>query len=191
MNIILVIDNLRKGEHKTFEMLFKEWYVPMCRYAVSILQDEEEAKDVVQKFFCKLWDKHNEIDIKTSLQSYLYRSVHNECLNVIKKRKVKADYIEYASLSEVHQDKADKQMSINELENNAQKAIEKLPPRCKEIFLLSRMNNMTYSEIAKSLEIAVGTVEAQMVKALRLLRIELRDYLCLLLLLGVFNIFLS
>ena len=185
-----MIDNLRKGEHKTFEMLFKEWYVPMCRYAVSILQDDDEAKDVVQKFFCKLWDKHSEIDIRTSLQSYLYRSVHNECLNVIKKRKVKADYIEYASSSEVHQDKADKRVIIKELEENVKKAIEKLPPRCKEIFLLSRMNNMTYSEIADSLGIAVGTVEIQMVKALRSLRNELKDYLCLLLLLGFFSVFL-
>ena len=191
MDTILIIDNLRKGEHKDFEMLFKEWYVPMCRYAVSILQDDDEAKDVVQKFFCKLWDKHSEIDIRISLQSYLYRSVHNECLNIIKKRKVKADYIEYASLSEVNQDKADKQVLINELEENIQKSIAKLSPRCKEIFLLSRVDNMTYSEISKLLDIGVGTVETQMVKALRLLRNELKDYLCLLLLFGFFNIFLS
>ena len=186
-----MVDNLRKGEHKAFEMLFKEWYVPMCQYAVSILHDEEEAQDVVQKFFCKLWDKHSEINIRTSLKSYLYRSIHNECLNIIKKRKIKADYIEYASLAETNQDKPDKQMIINELEGNIQRAIEKLPPRCREIFLLSRMNNMPYLAIAKSLEIAVGTVETQMVKALRLLRNELKDYLHVLLLLCFFNIFLS
>jgi len=186
-----MIDNLRKGEHKAFEMLFKEWFTPMCQYAFSILQHEEEAQDVVQKFFCKLWDKHSEIEIRSSIQSYLYRSVHNECLNIIKKRKVKADYIEYATLTEVNHDKADKQMIINELEENIQQAIEKLPPRCREIFLLSRINNMTYLEISKSLEIAVGTVETQMVKALRLLRNELKDYLHLLLLLCFFNNFLS
>ena len=172
-----MIDHLRKGEHKAFEMLFKDWYAPMCRYAFGILQDEEEAEDVVQKFFCKLWDKRSDIDIRSSVQAYLYRSVHNECLNVIKRRKVKADYIEQAALSEISQDKADKRIIINELEENIQKAIAQLPPRCKEIFLLSRMDNMTYSEIAKTLEIAVGTVETQMVKALRMLRSELKDYI--------------
>ena len=185
-----MIDHLRKGEHKAFEMLFKDWYVPMCRYAFGILQDDEEAEDVVQKFFCKLWDKRSDIDIRSSLQAYLYRSVHNECLNVIKRRKVRTEYIEQAALSEISHDKADQRIIINELEGNIQKAIEQLPPRCKEIFLLSRVNNMTYSEIADSLGIAVGTVEIQMVKALRSLRNELKDYLCLLLLLGFFSVFL-
>jgi len=183
LNDILIIKSLREGEHKAFEMLFNEWYIPMCRYAFSILQHEEEAQDVVQKFFCKLWDKHGEIDIRTSMQSYLYRSVHNECINVIKKRKVKADYVELNSqLPETNYDNTDKQVIINELEENIQKAIEKLPPRCKEVFLLSRIDNLSYTEISKSLDIAIGTVETQMVKALRFLRSELKDYLCVLIL---------
>ena len=187
MSNIVTVENLREGNHKAFEMLFNEWYKPLCRYANSILQCEDDAEDVVQKFFYKLWDKHQQISIHTAIEPYLYRSIHNECMNNIKQKKVNADYIlSVTDKLEVNYENTDKQLIINELEKNIQKAIEKLPPRCKEVFLLSRFNDMSYAEISKSLNITAGTVEIQIVKALRLLRKELSDYLYLLLLLCFF-----
>lgn len=187
MSNIVTVENLREGSHKAFEMLFNEWYKPLCRYANSILQCEEEAEDVVQKFFCKLWDKHQQISIQTAIEPYLYRSIHNECINTIKQKKVNANYILSAvDRSETNYEKTDKQLIINELENSIRDAIEKLPPRCKEVFLLSRYDGLSYAEISKALSITAGTVEIQIVKALRLLRKELNDYLYLLLLLCFF-----
>jgi RNA polymerase sigma-70 factor (ECF subfamily) len=162
-------------------MLFSEWYKPLCGYAFSILQHEDDTQDAVQKLFCKLWDKHKDIEIHTSIKSYLYRSIHNDCINIIKQRKTKADYVNYSQQeSGIEYYNADLQIMTTELDENIKNAIEKLPPRCREVFLLSRMKNLSYAEISKTLDISVGTVETQMVKALKSLRNELKDYLLLL-----------
>lgn len=78
------IEGLKVGDYKTFEKLFEQWYKPLYIYAYSIIHDAMEAEDVVQKMFCKLWDQADKIEIHTSMKSYLYRAVHNDCLNWIK-----------------------------------------------------------------------------------------------------------
>ncbi|MDL2228192.1 RNA polymerase sigma-70 factor [Bacteroidales bacterium OttesenSCG-928-K03] len=186
MENIDIIKKLREGNHNAFEMIFKEWYSALCEYAFSILQNDDDTQDVVQKFFCKFWDKREQIEIHTSIKSYLYRSIHNDCMNVIKQRKTRADYINY-SVQEIDINYTDNNIITNELNVNIQNAIEKLPPRCKEVFLLSRINNLSYSEISRTMDISVGTVETQMVKALKFLRNELKDYLYLMVIWSVLN----
>ena len=74
------IKALREGNHTAYEQLFDNCYDALCRYAYSILKDMDEAEDVVQKIFCKLWDMHENLNIQSSINSYLYRMVHNDCL---------------------------------------------------------------------------------------------------------------
>lgn len=172
------IADLRSGNQKSFEMLFTQWYAPLCGYAYSILADSDEAKDIAQRVFCKLWDQRAEIEIHTSLKSYLYRMAHNDCMNKIKERRVRAGHhqnIAYASVAEAND--TENRISQNELQQQIYEAIESLPPRCKEVFKLSRFERLSYAEIAGRLNISANTVETQMVKALRFLRERLRDYL--------------
>ena len=182
------IHDLRSGNHRAYEMLFTEWYVPLCNYAYSILRDQDDAKDIVQRTFYTLWDQRAEIEIHTSVKSYLYRVVHNNCLNKIKQRKIHSEhnqYIAYETSGSI--DSTENSVMQSELQTQIEAAMEKLPPRCREVFKMSRFGQMSYAEISKELNITVATVETQIVKALRILRVELKDYLPLLILLSIVN----
>lgn len=182
------ITDLRTGNHKAYEMLFIEWYAPLCNYANSIVRNEEEAKDIVQKTFYTLWDQRNGIDIHTSIKSYLYRMVHNNCLNKIKQIRIRQEHDQYIAYETGESIKSTENTILqNELALQIEAAIEKLPPRCREVFRMSRFQQLSYAEISRELNITTNTVETQIVKALRMLREELKEYLPLLILLLIFE----
>ena len=182
MKEIVTISNLQAGRHGAYEALFEEWYVPLCNYAYSILRDGDDAKDIVQQAFCKLWDRREELEIRTSIKSYLYRIVHNDCLNKIKQQRLHQEHEDYIAYdTSVSVNNTDNVVIGNELQVRINAAIDRLPPRCREVFVLSRMQQKPYAEIAAELNISTNTVETQIVKALRTLRQELKDYLPVLL----------
>ena len=184
LEAIININNLKSGEHKAYEMLFKEFYAPLCRYAYSMLRDTDESEDLVQKTFCKLYDQRESIEIHTSVKSYLYRIVHNDCLNKIKQQSIRAEHnLHYAYEKDTTSNHVENVVLANELERQIESVIESMPPRCKEVFKMSRQQQLSYAEIAKELNISANTVETQIVKALRILRTELKDYLSLLIIL--------
>jgi len=172
---------LRVGNHKAFEDLFETYFESLSRYAFSILRDSDEAQDVVQKVFCKLWDQRKELEIKTSIKSYLYRIVHNESLNFINQRTNRAEINrEISSYNDDATDSVNEQVLASDLQLAINKALDDLPPQCRKVFEMSRMEQKSYSEIAQSLAISVNTVENHISKALRQLRVALKDYLIVL-----------
>ena len=174
------IADLKAGNAKSFEVLFMLWYEPLCRYAYSMLHDNDEAEDIVQKMFCKLWDQHEKMEIHTSIKSYLYRMVHNACLNQIKQWQVRAEHHEQiACCSVIAGNSVEQAIGYKELSHQVELAIDTLPERCREVFLLSRMQYLSYAQIAQKLQISPNTVETQIVKALKVLREKLKDYLWL------------
>jgi RNA polymerase sigma-70 factor (ECF subfamily) len=184
------IADLKAGNTKVFETLFKQWYEPLCRYAYSMLHNQDEAEDIAQKTFCKLWDQREKMEIHTSIKSYLYRMVHNACLNKIKQWQIQSEHheqIAYSSVSVVNH--VEQAVVHKELSHQIELAIAALPERCREVFLLSRMQHLSYIQIAQKMQISPNTVETQIVKALKTLRIKLKDYLLigLFLLLNMIN----
>jgi RNA polymerase sigma-70 factor (ECF subfamily) len=172
------IAQLKGGDHRTYEAVFKSWYAPLCTYACSLLRSMDEAEDVVQKMFCTLWDKRTEIEVQTSLKSYLYRAVYNHCLNRLKHEKVKATYkSDVLHTSEEAYDGIDSRMVQNELTAELAHAVAQLPEQCRNVFELSRAEHLTYSEIAERLKISRNTVENHICKALRLLREQLKEFI--------------
>lgn len=172
------ICNLKLGDHKAYEKLFKEFYRPLYSYAYGILRNADEAEDLVQKMFCKLYDKRAEIEIHTSIKSYLYRIVHNDCMNKIKQHNIRSEHNEhYAYEKDTVSNNAESAVLMNELEQQIEITMNTLPPRCREVFQLSRYRQLSYAEIAKNLNISTNTVETQIVKALKLLRTGLKEYL--------------
>ena len=172
------ISDLKSGNHKAYEKLFKDFYSPLCRYAHSILRDADEAEDMVQKTFCKLWDQRDDIEIHTSIKSYLYRIVHNDCINKIKQHRIRSEHNEhYAYEKETMGNNVESTLLVNELEQQIEAIINEMSPRCREVFKMSRQQQLSYAEIAKELNITTNTVETQIVKALRMLRVGLKDYL--------------
>jgi RNA polymerase sigma-70 factor (family 1) len=165
-------------DKRSYETLFKTYYQPLCNYACSILKDIDEAEEVVQGVFLNIWKKWNGMQIETSARSYLYRAVHNDCLNKIKHDKVKAVYAEdYRKSMRQGSEDGSQILQAKQLAARIDTAIDQLPKQCGEVFRMNRFAHLKYAEIAGQLNISVKTVEAHMGKALRLLRGELKDYL--------------
>lgn len=178
---------IQNGDKPAFEEVFRTYYQALCNYACATVKDMDDAEEVVQNTFFNIWNKKEELEVRTSIKSYLYRAVHNECLNRIKHSKVRRLYAEdqKAFMAGGYEDSS-KQLHGKELGALINRAIDSLPEQCGNVFRLSRFENMKYQEIADHLGISVKTVENHMGKALKLLRDQLKDYLPLLLF--VFNI---
>ena len=173
-----IILAFKQGDQEVFETLFRSYYQSLCRYANGLLNDSDEAEEVVQQMFVTIWEKRSSIEIKISFKSYLYRAVHNSCLNHLEKLKVRQMYVaENSGNEEASAEHSERNLQKNELQTRISAALLKLPEQCRKVFLLSRQDEMKYSEIADHLGISIKTVENQMGKALRIMREELKEYL--------------
>ena len=192
MNENELIKQLQLGDEAAFEFIFKEHFVGLCLFAEHYLKDTIIAEEIVEEFFCHLWETGKYISINTSLRGFLYKSVYNQCLKHIRHKKVEQKYLEeqyYFQDKEILEgasgDYPSVNMVIRELEEKISIVIEALPEQCRKIFCMNRYDNKTYQEIADNLHISINTVKTQMTRALQKLRLELKDYLALLALLLV------
>ncbi|GAB3992408.1 RNA polymerase sigma-70 factor [Spirosoma daeguense] len=180
-----VIDAIRAGSERDFEAVFRQHYASLCRYARQLLADPDDAEEEVQAMFLALWEKRSGLIITVSLKSYLFRAVHNRCLNRIKHASVRNEHREYVQYAgETVADSPAQAVISDELSDQLQRAIQKLPEQCRLAFTLSRFEELKYGEIADRLGISIKTVENQIGKALRILRTELSDYLPVILLMN-------
>lgn len=173
---MISIDRIR---HKAdFEHLFRSHYGTLCSYANNFLKDTDASEEVVQEVMFKLWVNRESIVFDTSAQSYLFRSVRNGCLNVLKHLNVREEYkaVKEAQLQDWQRSQED-EVIVSELGQKIREAVDKLPLERRRVFILSRYEGLTYGEISAKLGISVKTVENQMSSALRFLRIELTEYL--------------
>ena len=166
-----------------FEQLFKSHFKALHAYANVILKDEDDADEIVQNIFLKFWEKRNLLNVQTSLKAYLYKCVYHDSLNFLKHRKIKIKYKDFAAytMNEEHLPASSK-VEMTELEYNLGLALNELPEQCRTIFQMSRFEELKYREIAERLGLSIKTIENQMGKALRILRLELADFLPLILL---------
>jgi RNA polymerase sigma-70 factor, ECF subfamily len=170
-----VLNELRYGSKKAFEYVFKAYYNQLCRYAEEILGDSEQAKDVVENLFVSVWENRKKLDIHSSFRSYLYKSTYNLCLNEIRKKKNEDKYrdffLRHTEVSTAHEYGSNShplsKIIEKELDAEIEKVIGELPPQCKKIFLLSRVDMLTHNQIAQKLDISVNTVKSQIMIALK------------------------
>lgn len=175
------IEKINLGDKATFEMLFKKHYKEMCAYACRFELEIETAEEIVQELFVNIWNKRESLHISSSFRSYLFQSVRNYSLNYIKHAKIKHAYKEHNQRKIQEQEsQVEDHLESEELKLKIQHAIDELPPERKKVFLMSRFEELKYSEIAEKLGISVKTVETQMSKALKHLKTKLSEYLPLL-----------
>ena len=172
-----IFNEIKKGNLVTFEKLFRKYYVGLCNYACKYIKDLDKAEEVVQELFYKLWEKRNKLDINVSLKSYMYRAVYNGCLQYLNHRAIEIKYENYYKKQnkEYNRD-ASEAINMQELNEIINETLNSLPERCRNIFLLNRHDGLKYREIAKKLDLSIKTVEANMGKALKLLRKNLKNY---------------
>jgi RNA polymerase sigma-70 factor (ECF subfamily) len=180
LNDTRLIDRLQNRDEGAFEEVFKTNFKGLHAYAFTLLKDEMAAEEMVQNVFFKLWERTASININGSVTAYLYRAVHNESLNHLKHLKVRSQHQLFVSHRMQESDHAGKRIDLKQLEDRLHKALNELPEQCRTIFQMSRFEELRYREIAERLEISVKTVENQMGKALKLLRMKLSDFLVLL-----------
>ena len=160
-----------------FEKLFNAHYSNLCSYANNFLKDIDAAEEMVQGVLFILWTNKESIIITSSIQSYLFRAVRNASLNLIKHINIREEYKIHKEYEIQNEQSPEDVMIVSELEQKIREAIDRLPFKRKKIFIMSRYEGLKYKEIADKLNISVSTVENQMVKALKFLREELRDYI--------------
>ena len=168
---------LNKDREEEFEIVFKKHFKNLHAYACTIVRDEVMAEELVQNVFCRLWEKSEQIEIRESVSGYLYRSVYHESLNYLKHLKVREAYQTYAVNQMENTNNTSYNLELKELEDRLEVALKELPEKCRTIFQMSRFEELKYQEIADRLELPLKTVENQMGKALRLLRVKLVDFL--------------
>ncbi len=182
--------NNKMFNQKDLEQLFRVFFTPLCQFARKYTNDLDSAREIVHDVFVTLWEKRQEIDTDKQIKSYLFTSVYNRSLNYIRDNKKFDKNIELSELTKTVDEskKVEDMMDSVVLNARIQQALQKLPEKCREVFILSRFKELKYAEIAQKLEISVKTVEAQMTKALKILREELKDCMPLLIwLLSIYN----
>jgi RNA polymerase sigma-70 factor (ECF subfamily) len=137
----------------------------------------DDAKEIVQDVFINLWNKRETISSDKSVKSYLFTSVKNRCFNFIRDNKKFRSSVLDIDIADYEAPYENDSFSGSELQAKIDNAINKLPENCREVFKLSRIEELKYKEIADKLNISVKTVEAQMSKALKVLRVELKEYI--------------
>lgn len=168
-------------ELREFEKIFKEYHAHCLAFATHYTGDPLDGEEVVQLVFAQLWEKRAAIAITGSVKSYLFTAIRNTAISQWRKQQVRSD--RETGFGQLQTATIESNVQARELEKLLHKALEKLPERCREVFVLSRQQHLKYAEIAVVMDISVKTVENQMGKALKILHGELREYLPLLLVL--------
>lgn len=176
-----LIKLIQSGNSKAFEELFGRYWELLLAAALHRLQSRDLAQDVLQELFVDLWEKRETLAIHTNVKGYLNRALKNRIINKIKSEAVRDKYekmilehYEVNNLSTGHR------FSEQVLKEEIRKETAKLPVRCREVFELSRMEQMTHKEIGEQLNISPKTVENHIGKALKILRPKLKQIISLL-----------
>ena len=178
MNDLILIEGLRRRDKVVFDYIFNYYYSSLCAFSMQYLKDRNEVEDLVQDFFVSLWIDTPNLQISSSLKSYLFICIKNRCLDFQKHKKVIEKYRSYILFSNEENDNTtDHYFAESELRQAIQKSMEKLSPRCREVFEMSRLKGLSNQEISEQLRISKRTVELQISNSLRILRKDLVEYL--------------
>ncbi|MEZ5199259.1 MAG: RNA polymerase sigma-70 factor [Bacteroidales bacterium] len=178
-----IIALLNKRQEVAFEVVFHLYYPRLVWFAQNYIS-VEDAKGLVQEAFITLWEKNPGVSNESQLQSYLYTTVKNNCLMFLRHKNVAKNFVQKAEIK-IHEqlnaaalEQLDtSEIAFREMETIIEKTIAGLSPRCREVFVLSRMEGKKNKKIAEELNISVKAVEAQMTKALGILKMALKDFL--------------
>ena len=159
-----------------FESVFRSNFEALYTYAVHLTGDEEQSREIVQNVFYKLWQKREDLDV-ASVAAYLNRAVYNGCMDHFRHMEVRKKHMRHAAAQSLQAATSEERTSLRELEHKLDAVIQSLPAQCRLVFHMSRFEELRYQEIADRLGISVKAVEKQIMRALKTLRTELKEYL--------------
>jgi RNA polymerase sigma-70 factor (ECF subfamily) len=166
---------LKQGNEQALKEIFTRYNKLLYSYAYKKLEDQEEAKDLVQDLFIRLWSNRESFLLKTSLPSYLFRAVRNRALDIFAHKKIKSDYVaSFQAFIDLPQSTTDYLVREKDISALIDREIQSLSPKMREIFILSRKENYSHKEIARKIGISEETVTKQIKRALKILRLRLK-----------------
>jgi RNA polymerase sigma-70 factor (ECF subfamily) len=166
-----LITLLRKGDHEAFTEIYKRYWSVLYLHARHMLRQEDQARDVVQEVFTMMWNRHSEFQSTINLNAYLYKSVRNKILNIIRHGKIKENYLaDLGDFVDREIVETDELVRYNDLKRLIEKEISNLPPKMREVFEMSRREGLSHAEIGVRLGISDLTVKKQVSKAITILR---------------------
>ena len=172
-----LLRRIQQGDEGAYDTAFRAWYAPLVRVATALVRDRDAAEEVAQDVMLELWRRRHVLDATISLRAYLLRSIRNRSLNYLRHARVRRDTAPDVEALYDEPIGSDAPVVANELADAVSVVLRELPPRCREVFELSRVDGLRYAEIAETLGISQKTVEAQIGKALRILRARLANWL--------------
>ena len=180
-----LLKQIKAGDKKAFEVLFDRYLIVLEEYAFFYSGIRQVSEDIVQEIFLDFWNRRSSLVIKSSLKAYLYRAVHNSCIQYLRhliitekySSEQKMKYDEAKIMNRLFFEDGLNRLYENDIERIVESSLRRLPDKTRKIFRLSRVNHMKNSEIAMNVNLSEKSVEYHISKALTLLRIELRDYL--------------
>jgi RNA polymerase sigma-70 factor, ECF subfamily len=170
---------LKIGDATAFDQIYHRYSHKLYSFVFRILKDEADVEDIVQEVFIKIWEFREKLDDSRMLNSLIFTIAYNSSISLIRKKISNSRYIEYLKNNSVIQvpDNSPGEIEITELNHHVEKLIQNLPDRQKRVYLSHREMGLTYPEIAKEMGISKNTVENHMVKTLKYLRKNLKDFL--------------
>lgn len=171
----ILIESLQNGDESAYTYLIDTYHHKLCVYANSLVKNVYSAEDIVQNVFIKVWEQRTRLKVDHSLKSFLYKLAYNEFIDLYRKNQslfsLEKSY--YDALNGIVQEEDSE--SFQRVLNAVNKEIQNLPPKCKEVFILSKKEGLTNIEIAEHLDVSIKTVEAQITKAFSILRTSLEE----------------
>ena len=171
------IEKMKSGDRESFNLIFRRYYTPLTRFCVRFVADGDQAAEIVQDLFVKLWTNRDKLVFNTSFESYMLRSVRNAAITYINKERAHAETNERIYVDESDANDPSETLQSNNLEASYRQVLATMPEKRREVFLASRYDGLKYAEIAEKMGLSQKTVEAHMSAAIKQLREGLKAYL--------------
>jgi RNA polymerase sigma-70 factor (ECF subfamily) len=173
----VLLDKMKGGDRESFNKVFRHYYAPLTRFCVRCVGDGDQAAEIVQDLFVKVWTNREKLTFTSSFESYMLRSVRNSAITYINKERSHADVNERIYTDDSDANDPSETLQSNNLEASYQKVLATMPEKRREVFLASRFDGLKYAEIATKMGLSQKTVEAHMSAAIKQLREGLKEYL--------------
>ncbi len=170
----LFVEKLKKGDYNAYTLLMNNYYKNLCGYANLFTKDPSKSEDIVQNVFVKLWVYRKKVDSNIPIKRYLHKSVYNEFIDQYRKNKSVIS-LEEKHLRTINTIIDDNSYDIEKLMTRVNNEIEKLPEKCKKVFILNKKEGLTHDEIAEYLQISKKTVEGHITRAFKILNQKLGE----------------
>ncbi len=166
---------IQKDDRVAFYHIYERYSKRLYGFVLRYIKQKEDAEEIVQEVFVKIWESRNKIDAYSSFESFLFTIAYNTTISLLRKRSNEKKYLEYLKSLQQSANSPDliDEIQFNELNDRVQSLLNELTPRQKEIFKLSREEGLTHDEIARKLDISVNTVKKHMSNTLALLKSQI------------------